>query len=490
MNTTLTQSPQNNLPPLEQAFEWPNQSIREQNWEEASQRWAVLRKAYPNHPGPWFQGINTYIESNKLIEAELLLKEAQELFPNHPHSLIDIATLNMRNKEWDKAEPYLQQARDKFPEHIQTWIKSAECSEGQKKLQQADIFYLKACQCNPERPHPFIQHAEFAMRNEQWEQALSHWATLREHFPNMPIGYSRAAEAARQLGRSKEARRLVLAQQYGNDFLENLENEQEPTSQNTTHKKSRHLIELIWTKALFSLRSEVNRNYLSYGWWILEPLLHMVIYYIVFGYLLSRGTENFTLFLLTGLIPWMWFMKAISGSSNSIIAGQNLILQIGIPVIIFPLTSILQASIKQIPVFILLIGFVSLQGFQPELNWWWLIPVFLVQALLTTACACAVAAVIPFIRDLSYLVPTGLTFLMFLSGVFYDYKDIAAEWQNLFLLNPMAFLLKCYREIFLEGIQPDLITLTWWAIGSLIACLLLIMIYQRLRYIYPRIILE
>ena len=113
-----------------------------------------------------------------------------------------------------------------------------------------------------------------------------------------------------------------------------------------------------------------------------------------------------------------------------------------------------------------------------------------VQALVITAFACAVAAAIPFARDLSYLVPTGMTFLMFMSGIFYDYRIISEEWQDLFLLNPMAFLLKCHREIFIDGVLPDLITLTWWGLGSAVACLLLILAFQRLRYVYPRIVLQ
>ena len=104
----------------------------------------------------------------------------------------------------------------------------------------------------------------------------------------------------------------------------------------------------------------------------------MGVYYLVFGLLLQRGGENYPVFLLTGLIPWMWFMKAVNGSSNSIIAGQNLMLQVGLPSIVFPLVSLLQATLKQIPVFILLFGFLWLQDINPGMHWWTLIPVIAV----------------------------------------------------------------------------------------------------------------
>jgi lipopolysaccharide transport system permease protein len=488
------QSNETELPSAENAFEWPRQAMREQNWGKATQRWAILRKAYPNHPATWFQGAIAHIEAGELQQAENILRQARKQFPNHPNSLIDFATLNMRKQEWSVAEGLVQQARDKHPENLQTWMKSAECAEGLRNIEQATKYYQKACQVAPDNLSPYIQYAELAMRNEQWEQASERWKTLRDHFPKNPAGYHRAAKAAHKLNQPKEARKLILAQQYGSDIFEDNKHKQnhpeKTTKINAPHTDIKQLFELVWTKANFNLQSEVHRNYLSYAWWVLEPLLHMVTYYIVFGLLLNRGGENYPVFLLTGLIPWMWFTKAISSSSNSILAGQNIMMQVAVPSIYFPLVMLLQTTIKQLPVFILLIGFVWLQGYPPEEHWWALIPVLIVQAIITIAFACFVAAIIPFIRDLSYLVPTGLTFLMFLSGIFYDYKSIAAEWQDLFLLNPMAFLLKCYREIFIEGIMPDLTTLAWWGLGSTISCLLIIFAYQRLRYVYPRIVME
>ena len=483
-------SPVTELPSPQEAFDWPLQAARERKWSEAAQRWAVLRKAYPEQPATWLQAASAHIEAGELEEADKLLTYALEHFRNNPTTVWLSAELAMRCEKWDVAEEFLQLAREKAPEHLQTWLISADCAERRGDQKLAESYNEKAYQCEPDRPAPFIQHAEQAMRTQQWSQALERWAILRSRFPDVPAGYLRAAEAARQLGHSKEARKLTLAQQYGTDIFADDQQTRSVPKQRDINKSITHLTELIWIKAIFNLRSEVHRNYLSYGWWVLEPLLHMAVYYVVFGMLLSRGDENFPVFLLTGLVPWMWFMKAVSGSSSSILAGQNLMLQVGLPSVIFPLITVLQSTLKQIPVLVLLVGFVWLQGYPPNEYWWALLPVILVQALLTVAFACAIAAIIPFVRDLAYLVPTGLTFIMFLSGIFYDYQSISPEWQDVFLMNPIAFLLKCYREIFIDGIMPDLLTLAWWGLGSTITCLLLLLAYQRLRYIFPRIVLE
>lgn len=249
-------------------------------------------------------------------------------------------------------------------------------------------------------------------------------------------------------------------------------------------------IELICTKAAFNLRSEIQRNYLSYAWWVLEPILYMAVYYVVFEVLLQRGGENYTVFLLTGLIPWMWFLKAVSGSSTSILNGNKFVFQVSLHPIFFPLVSILQSTLKQFPVFGLLFVLLWMQGISPNVFWWGLIPVIFVQGLLIVAVSCAVAALIPFVRDLSYLVPTGLTLLMFLSGIFYSYRSISPEWQDLFLLNPIAFLIKCYREILIEGTLPEIFALSLWGMGSAAACLSMILVYQMLRYTFPLITME
>lgn len=255
------------------------------------------------------------------------------------------------------------------------------------------------------------------------------------------------------------------------------------------HSKLSGLAELIWIKAIFNLRSETQRNYLSYLWWIIEPLLHMVVYFLVFGFLLQRGGEGFTTFLLSGLIPWMWFSKALTSSSNSIIAGQILMLQVGIPSIVFPLVKILQASLKQVPVFLVLFAFVWLQGHPPNVYWLALIPIMIVQILLILMLGCLLAVLIPFVRDLGQLVPTGLTFMMFLSGIFYSYERIPAEWQDLFLLNPMAFLLKSYREVFIGGSYPDFASLSIWALVASLGCALTLFVYRKLHYVLPRVVL-
>jgi lipopolysaccharide transport system permease protein len=129
-------------------------------------------------------------------------------------------------------------------------------------------------------------------------------------------------------------------------------------------------------------------------------------------------------------------------------------------------------------------------GLVPGLNWISLIPVIFSQLLLTIVAAAAVAMIIPFARDLTNLIPTGLQFVMFISAVFYSTDIVPEQWRTLFFLNPMATLLEQYRLILLHQTWPDWQALTWLTLGCCIGLVALLLIYRRLAPVYPRVVIE
>lgn len=464
---------------------------KKHDWDSASFRWNILVKAYPSSPKIWFHAADAALKAANTDLALQIHQQACKRFPNHPNTLFQGAKIALLQGNTESATELLVQAQNKHSDKLETWLQSSSCAISKGLYEEAETLNAKARELAPNHPLPHKQYAEIATQKQDWQTALKRWEQFRKQFPEYPAGYLLAAEVAEKAGDDKLARKLKLAREYDEELLSETVSSERTSFFNRKHRHATlgGLTELIWTKAIFNLRSETQRNYLSYLWWILEPLLHMVVYFLVFGFLLQRGGEGFTTFLLTGLIPWMWFSKAISNSRNSIIAGQGLMLQVGIPSIVFPLVNLLQASLKQIPVFLVLFAFVWLQGHPPDIQWLALIPVVLVQILLTVMLGCLLAALIPFIRDLGQLVPTGLTFAMFLSGIFYSYERIPADWQDVFLMNPMAFLLKCYRDIFIDGSYPDFATLGGWAVIAGIGCALILLAYQKLRYVFPRVVL-
>ncbi len=257
-------------------------------------------------------------------------------------------------------------------------------------------------------------------------------------------------------------------------------------------KSNRHLIEIFFTKLVFNLRSEASETYLGYIWWVLEPVLYVAVLYLVFGTFLGfRGGGDFVVFLICGKIPFLWFSKSVTHSSNSIMAGRGLIDQVVIPKAFFPLLVVFRDLVKQFFVFFLMIVFLLLYGLEPSLNWFLLVFVFLTELLLIIAFSLLVAAIIPFLPDFKFIVATGMMLLMFSSGIFFSYKDVILEkHQSLFLMNPIANLIKNSRQVLMDNLPPDWLALASISFFSLVLIVVMLAIYRKAGTTYAKLAVQ
>jgi lipopolysaccharide transport system permease protein len=240
-----------------------------------------------------------------------------------------------------------------------------------------------------------------------------------------------------------------------------------------------HYIELIRYKIYADLRAEAAQTYLSFLWWIIEPLLYMTVFYIVFGLLIERGGgPEFIPFLLCGLTVWKWFDSSVRVGSNSIRNNARLMSQVYLPKVLFPIISLGQTTLKFLVVMLLLIIFLQIFTEGVRLSYLALPVLIVTQLLLIAACAFFLAAWVPFLPDISQLVGNALVLLMFLSGVFYSGQRIPEEYRGYFFMNPMATLIDEYRTVMLLGEWPD------WGGLAIIAILSLVVIFLSARLIY------
>ena len=249
--------------------------------------------------------------------------------------------------------------------------------------------------------------------------------------------------------------------------------------------------QLVFLKIMLNLKAEAAKSYLSYIWWVLEPAFFVLVMYLVFGVFLSRGVDGFVAFLVCGNIPFLWFSKSVSNSCNSITQGRGLISQVKINKVFFPLVIVGQDFVKQAVVFTMLLVFLLSIGIEANVNWFYVLPIVLVQLSLVLSCSFLVAAIAPIIPDFKYLVTTGLQLLMFGSGIFYSYKEVLlAEHRELFLLNPMANLIHNFRLVLLENTPPNFNALLIIFSCSMIFSLLTLFIFSKYNSQYSKLVVE
>lgn len=240
-------------------------------------------------------------------------------------------------------------------------------------------------------------------------------------------------------------------------------------------------------KAFAILKSDARKNYLNFAWWVLEPLLLMTVFYVVFGLLLQKGGEGFELQLIVGIVAWQWFAASITQSMLSIIRERGLIQLMPIGKWVFPSTVLLVNLIKHSIVFLLLLVLLFIVS-GPGLNWFYLPVVIFAQLSLISAISYSVAAIVPFIPDLKFIITPGIQMLMFCSGVFYSVYVLPEQLQAMFLLNPIANLIEQYRMILLDQVPPDMYSLSVITLGSLGWTLFVLLMMKKKEQIYPRVV--
>ena len=208
----------------------------------------------------------------------------------------------------------------------------------------------------------------------------------------------------------------------------------------------------------FKLEEESRRSYLGYLWWIIEPLLNVAIYYLLFKVILERGSEDYIQFLFLGIIVWRWLSGAILKSSNSIIAQINLIKKININKILFPLSEVLSVTWKFLVIFIITVCIYSI-FYKVTVNYIYLPLAVLSMFALISGTSVFFAAITPLFPDIKLFLPHFFRLLFYPSGILFSVDSLPDKLQFYVGLNPLVGGIQGFRKILIYGDAPEFMNL-------------------------------
>lgn len=205
------------------------------------------------------------------------------------------------------------------------------------------------------------------------------------------------------------------------------------------------------------LKVRYKSSILGFVWSLLNPLLMMLVFTIVFTKLLGEKKPDFEVFVLIGLLSWNWTAASVSGGTTSLIDNAPLINKVYFPRMILPISVVasnMANYVLALPVIFLFMGIYGLE-FTP---WLLYLPVIvLVQATFLIALSLILSAMHIYFRDTTQLVGIGLSAWFFLTPIFYRVEDIAdtrlVSWM--YWLNPMASIVAELHTILYYGGVPD-----------------------------------
>jgi lipopolysaccharide transport system permease protein len=222
----------------------------------------------------------------------------------------------------------------------------------------------------------------------------------------------------------------------------------------------RYLVRYLASSAL-----QVERVSLGFGffWWLLDPLLTIVIWTFVIVEILQRGNTAsgypFPIFLMAAMFPWQFMVRAVRNSVSLTHAKELQMRQISFPRAVFPLSNTLAESVKLL--FALALYEVAALAFGQSLSPIQLlsIPLMLILMAITVGISWFFSALNFVFRDTERLLSVGFRLWMFSSPVLYTIKLVPPRFHPLYELNPMYFILECFRDVLLIHHVPRLMTL-------------------------------
>jgi homopolymeric O-antigen transport system permease protein len=248
-----------------------------------------------------------------------------------------------------------------------------------------------------------------------------------------------------------------------------------------------HLIELVLFSTYAELRAEHARSYLGFLWWVLEPALMMLTFWLVFDIILHSGGPGYVPSLLIGLTFWQWMKSCMTHGGYAIWGNLPLVRQVRLTPLVFPLSAMLADTVKFFCIFALLLAILWTAGYPPNPAYLALLPLFAAVFLFAAGVGFVIAAVVPLLPDLRFVIEQLLTVVMFLSGVVFSLSSVPSPWRELMALNPVAVIMDAARGILMHGQWPNWVGLSKVGLISVAVCLVGAGVVLRLAPRYPKL---
>jgi lipopolysaccharide transport system permease protein len=216
------------------------------------------------------------------------------------------------------------------------------------------------------------------------------------------------------------------------------------------------------------IKVRYRQTALGVAWALIQPAVQTLLLSFVFGRLagFSDATVPYSLVVLSGLIPWMFFNNAFTNTSGSLATNSHLLTKVYFPRLIIPMSGLAVGMVDGAIMLALTLAYAAYLGFVPSLTILWL-PLFILPLIvLTLGCGLWIAVLSVQLRDLRFIVPFALQGGLFVTPVGYRASGLG-RWQGLIELNPLSGIVENIRwSILGSGTPPTLHSVLYPALVS------------------------
>jgi lipopolysaccharide transport system permease protein len=201
-------------------------------------------------------------------------------------------------------------------------------------------------------------------------------------------------------------------------------------------------------------------------WGLIHPVVLLLSWVFVFQWCLhtklppNEVTQNYSLFLFCGFLPWLLFQETVMRSASSLLDHSNLIKKTVFPSEMVPVSIFLSSLLNHLLALALVLIVVGVYVGHFSM-WMFSLPVYmLLVGLFAVGIGWIVSSLQVYLRDTAQVLSVVLTFWFWVTPIFIDEQQFPQQVRFLLRANPLAFVVRAYRDRLLSYRYPSLQELT------------------------------
>lgn len=211
----------------------------------------------------------------------------------------------------------------------------------------------------------------------------------------------------------------------------------------------------LWDMAVSQLKAKYAGSYLGIWWAVFTPLLLAASINFVFGKVFKVGINNYTLYVLAGIIPWLFSTNALLEATNSFSAKAAVFKQAILPAELIPLSSILANFLNFLIGFIFLLPVFIIVNFQVVKFTPFLFIVLLLHFLFVLGLGFLFSLANVFFRDFTHFLSIFIMIWFWITPIFYSADMLPWPFRLVCLLNPMSYYVMLYQHVLFQAKMPS-----------------------------------
>ncbi len=232
----------------------------------------------------------------------------------------------------------------------------------------------------------------------------------------------------------------------------------------------RHILK---TMVIKDIKSRYVGSIFGPLWLIVTPLYQIFLYTLIFSTILNvrfdegAGTSSFVVYLLAGMIPWIFFSEATMRGISAFVDNAHIIKKVKFPMEVCIITVLLSSAVTFLIYMVFYLGILIFMGvlkFQTVSLF--ILPVT-IQVFLTLGLSFGLGSLAVFFRDITQATGMVLNLIFFLTPIVYPATAIPEKLRGIFNINPFYFIVEMSRSLLVRGKMPDVVTVLYPAIFAL-----------------------